>query len=111
MMLDLAGHYAEFEPDRGKPLVCVEFLEVAPWNLRDMVEHPRFGLIGVRLMEAGIRLSISEGFHGRVGLLALPQAEGFYERIGMVRIEEAGRHGMAWYELTRAAATAFLEGG
>jgi hypothetical protein len=111
-MLELAAHCAQIEPDRGKPLVCVEFLETAPWNLADLVSEPRYGLVGVRLVEAAIRLSQSEGFRGRAGLLALPQAEKFYEHAcKMTRVEGAGRHGMAWYELTQKAAEVFLKGG
>jgi hypothetical protein len=108
VMVELASHFAELAPDRGKPLVYVEFLESAPWNLREMCETPRFGLIGVRLMEAVARLSIQEGFHGRVGLLALPQAELFYQDCLMIHIEGMIKVGMKWYEWTRENAAAFL---
>ncbi len=30
VMLDMAAHCAQLEPDRGKPLIYVEFLETAP---------------------------------------------------------------------------------
>ncbi len=111
-MLDLAAHCALLAPDQGKPLVCIEFLEVAPWNIREMVDAPRYGIVGTRLVEAAVRLSIAEGFHGRVGLLALPQAEWFYEqRCGMLRVEGGGRFGMGWYEMNRGGAEQFLEGG
>ena len=110
VMIQLAGRPAELEPDRGRPVVYAEFLEIAPWNLKMMVAEPKFGLVGARLMEAAVRQSMEEGFHGRVGLLALPQAEAFCERCGMTRVEEEGRHGMAWYEFTRDKARAFLEG-
>ncbi|MEN6578330.1 MAG: hypothetical protein ABFD90_18440 [Phycisphaerales bacterium] len=111
-MFELAAHFALLEPDQGKPLIYVEFLETAPWNIAELVDEPRYGLIGARMIEAAIRLSISEGFRGRVGLLALPQAEKFYEKkCGMTRVEEAGHHGMAWYELTQKAAGVFLKGG
>ncbi len=111
-MLELAMHFAQIEPDRGRPLVCVEFLETAPWNIADLVSEPQYGLIGARMIEAAIRLSLGEGFRGRVGLLSLPQAEGFYaKKCGMIRVEEAGRHGMAWYELTQEGADIFLKGG
>lgn len=112
VMLELTAHFAQLEPDRGKSLVCVEFLETAPWNIADLVSEPRYGLIGVRMIETAVRLSLNEGFRGRVGLLALPQAEGFYEKTcGMIRVEGAVRHGMAWYELTQKAAGVFLKGG
>ena len=104
-------HVTQLEPDTGKPLVYVEFLESAPWNLKDMVDEPRYGLIGVRLVEAAIRLRMSEGFKGRLGLYALPQAEGFYRKCGMVCVEGMALRGMNLFALTREAASAFLEGG
>ena len=105
-------HRVQIEPDLGKSLVYVEFLETAPWNLKDFVEEPLYGLIGIRLMEATIRLSEAEEFRGRVGLLALPQAEKFYEeKVGMVLVKGAGSQNMEYYELTQKAAKAFLEGG
>ena len=112
LLLETAKRAACLSPDRGKPLVYVDYLESAPWNLADFVERPKYGLIGFRLMEYAIRYSQSEGFHGRVGLLALPQAEAFYERgCGMVRVTHAGQHGMAWFEFTRELAALFLSGG
>ncbi len=112
VMLDLASQFAQLEPDRGKPLVYVEFLEVAPWNIAPLVTEPRYGIVGTRLVESAVRQSISEGFRGRIGLVALPQAQSFYERTcGMTRVEGAGHHGMAWYEMTQKAAELFLRGG
>ncbi len=111
VMIELARHSAELEPDKGKPLVYVEFLETAPWNNKDMVDEPKYGLIGMRLMEASIRLSFEEEFRGRVGLYALPQAEAFYrKKCGMVQIEGSLKDGMSLFELTQDAAKAFLDG-
>jgi len=111
IMMNLATHRAQVEPDSGKPLVYVECLETAPWNLKDFVEEPLYGLIGPQLMEAAIRLSLAEGFRGRVGLLALPQSEKFYEKkVGMVHVKELDSHNMKYYELTQEAAKAYLKG-
>jgi GNAT superfamily N-acetyltransferase len=107
-MLNLAAHTADLGDDKGKPLVYVEFLESAPWNLNAMCDEPRYGLIGVRLMEAAVRLSIEEGFYGRVSLLALPQAEPFYERCLMTHVDGRIRFGMKLYEMTRNNAVTFL---
>jgi hypothetical protein len=104
-------HSAHLAPDQGKPLVYIEFLESAPWNQKNMVDEPRYGSIGWRLIEAAIRLSISEGFKGRVGLYALPQADAFYRKCGMVWVEGCVKCGMRLFELTQEAAKAFLEGG
>jgi hypothetical protein len=59
-----------------------------------------------------VRHSQAEGFHGRVGLLALPQAEESYKNgRDMVRVDQAGQQGMAWSEFTREQAAVFLSGG
>ena len=112
IMIDLAMHRTQIQADFGKPIVYVEFLETAPWNIKGLVEEPFYGLTGQILMRAAIRLSIAEGFSGRVGLLALPQAEGFYKnKIGMQCVEGAGSQRMEHYELTQVAARSFLDGG
>ncbi len=111
-LLNTVTRTASLPPDRGRPLVYVDYLESAPWNLADFVDQPKYGLIGFRLMEYAVRYSQAEGFRGRVGLLALPQAEEFYQnRCGMVRVDQAGQHGMAWFEFTRERAAVFLSGG
>lgn len=107
-MLELAAHQAQLEPDKGKSLVYVEFLESAPWNLREMCDNPQFGLVGFHLIRAAVYLSIQEEFHGRVGLLALPQAEDFYRKCHFRIVEGAGRMGMKWHELTKENAKSFL---
>src|SRR5262249_32493332 len=71
MMVKIAGCACRLPPDAGQPLVYVDYLEVTPWNLRALTQTPRFGGIGVRLIEAAVRLSIGEGSHGRVGLHSL----------------------------------------
>lgn len=110
-IIDLSMHVAQLEPDKGRPLVYVEFLESAPWNLKDMVETPRFGLIGVRLVEAAVRISVAEGFKGRLGLYSLSKAERFYRKCGMVCVKGMEHRGMNLFEFTKTAASAFLEGG
>ena len=79
-LLQTGTKFASLSPDQGKPLVYVNYLESAPWNLAHFVERPKYGLIGFRLIEYAVRYSQAQGFHGRVGLLALPQAEPFYEK-------------------------------
>jgi hypothetical protein len=113
MMVKTAGCVARLSPDAGKPLVYVDYIEVAPWNLRALSDTPRFGGIGVRLIEAAVRLSLDEGFHGRVGLHSLPQAEAFYrDTCLMVRLgADASYQDLPYYELTREKAAEFLSGG
>jgi len=114
MMVKTAGCAARLPPDAGKPLVYVDYVEVAPWNLRALSAAPRFGGIGVRLIEAAIRLSRDEGLHGRVGLHSLPQAEAFYRDTCRMAClgADASYEDLPYYELTRAKAAEFLgEGG
>ena len=110
MMVNTASYSARLAPDQCKPLVYVDYLESAPWNLQGMVAEPRYGAIGTRLFEAAVRFSLSEGFGGRVGLHALPQAEDFYGRVcQMARVErDSNVEGLWWFELTVQKARTFL---
>ena len=59
----------------------MDYLEVAPWNVKLISEAlghpPRLRAVGSRLIEAAVRLSIDEGFKGRLGLHSLPESEAF----------------------------------
>lgn len=115
MMTRTVGHRAKLVEDRNKPLVYIDFLEAAPWNWRvaPIGQERRLKGVGVVLMREAVSQSIDEGFHGRVGLHALPQAEQFYSRVcGMTRVEEEpGAGPLVYFEFTRAQGTAFLQGG
>jgi GNAT superfamily N-acetyltransferase len=112
MMTTTVAHVAHIGEDKGKPLVYIKYLESAPWNLKNFADKPRFGGIGLRLIEAAILLSIEEGFFGRIGLHSLPNpaTEGFYQKLGFVRLGiDKAVENLPYYELTRQAATKFLE--
>ena len=110
MMTSTAKHTARLEPDAGKPLVYIEYLEAAPWNIRPIVDEPKYGGVGIRLFEAAIRYSQAEGFHGRVGLLSLPQADNFYANTcGMTSLgEDSHAQDLIYFELARVQAEQFL---
>ena len=99
-------------PDRGKPVVYVDFVESAPWNwdLKAIAKIPRFKGIGSLLIREAIEQSFREGFHGRVGLHALPQAEAFYGSVcGMTRFDaDQNKQGLVYFEFTRQQASEFL---
>jgi hypothetical protein len=81
---------------RGKRIVYVEYLAVAPWN-RQSIQSPRlFSGCGSALMEFAIRRSEDLGYDGRVGLHSLPGSRTFYARSGFVDIgpddAEGGLH-------------------
>lgn len=115
MMTKTATHAAALAPDAGKPLVYVDFLEAAPWNwrIRPLGQEPQFKGVGTLLFKEAVEQSIREGFHGRVGLHALPQAESFYETaIGMTRVApDARKQNLVYFEFTRQQAQRFLSGG
>lgn len=60
--------------------IYVDYLESAPWNLKNGVEPPRFLGVGTVLLIEAVRMSADAGFEGRVGLHSLPQAEAFYRK-------------------------------
>lgn len=110
LMAKVAGRYAYLDPDKGKDLVYVEYLEAAPWNVYPLVDEPEYKGVGPMLMKTAVELSYDEGFHGRVGLHSLPQAEEFYR-------DTCGMHGcgpdptnpenLPYYEMTRDIAMRF----
>jgi hypothetical protein len=113
MMVALAGHFARLRPDEGKSLVYVDFLESAPWNISPLAQEPRFGGIGMALLEAAIRLSAALECCGRVGLHALPQAEVFYrDKCAMTVLgPDEDYYTLAYFELTAEKAARFLKQG
>jgi hypothetical protein len=89
-------------------LVYVDYVESAPWNLKGVVDPPRFLGIGTVLIAEAVRIGSEAGFEGRVGLHSLPQSETFYSKCGMTRLgpdpdyydltyyEYSGRNGIDW---------------
>jgi hypothetical protein len=109
LMVKLAGVEARLEPDKGRPLVYIDFLESAPWNLHGIVNTPLYGGVGSVLMRTAVQLSYDEGFHGRIGLHALSQAEKFYrDDCGMHSCgPDASYENLPYYEMTCEIAASF----
>lgn len=80
MMVSTIAGKSRLGGQLGKAILYVEFVESAPWNLKDLVEDPKFSGVGVALLEAAIEFSEQEGFGGRIGLHCLPQSEQFYRK-------------------------------
>jgi len=101
---------ASRDPDRiGKPLVYVDYLEVAPWNRPDFTDVPRLKGVGTALLTAVVALSEHEGFKGRIGLHSLPQADVFYARSGFCDYGPDEKYqGLRYFELTEEGARIFL---
>jgi len=109
MMLLTDGVVGRLVEHTNLPLVYVHFLATAPWNLRSLVEKPRFRGIGTVLMRAAVETSIDLGFNGRLGLHSLPQSEGWYDRTGMHCLgEDATKRNLKYYEMTAEQAAAFV---
>ena len=114
MMTTTVGHAARLPDQLDKPLVYLKYLESAPWNVQAFVQTPKYGAIGTRLLEAAVRLSVAEGFGGRVGLHALPNptTERFYQRRGLIGLgPDAHMEDLPYYEFSSTAAIAFLNEG
>jgi hypothetical protein len=94
----------------GKPLVYLEYLEVAPWNRPELGRTPRLRGVGSALVQAAVALSDEEGFKGRIGLHSLPQANDFYRRCGMTDLgPDPAYQNLSYFEMTPEQARAFLE--
>jgi hypothetical protein len=115
MLTQSASYTTRAGPDRGKPVVYIDFLEVAPWNwtLPALGQVPRFRGVGSHLVAEAVRQSFVEGFHGRIGLHSLPQSEAFYQNVfGMTPIErDAAKQNLLYLELSRENARLLLEKG
>ncbi len=98
------------EPSQvGKPLVYVDYLEVAPWNRPDLGATVRLRGVGSALLTAAVALSDEEGFKGRLGLHSLPQADAFYRKIGMTDLgSDPAYQNLRYFEMTVEQARAFL---
>lgn len=117
MKLDLTGRVARLPSQKGKPVVYVDYLETAPWNIKALMQalgsSQQYAVIGTRLIEAAVRKSIEEGFKGRVALHSLPGSERFYlEMCGMTEfIRDPAKQNLLWCEFTPEQAEKFLAGG
>ena len=92
---------------RGKQLVYIHFLEVAPRNLNMYTTRPLYYGVGTALLMAATSVSLDCGYEGRIGLHSLPQAEDFYVRSGMSDLGMDRTAGLRYYEMSDAQARAF----
>ena len=113
MMLEVGGRAGRLDSAAGKPLSYIHYIEVAPWNLRAFTDAPRFGAIGIRLIQAAVRLSRDEEMRGRIGLHALPQAEAFYrDTCGMTSLGcDPDYENLPYFEMTWEQADQFIAKG
>ena len=109
MRLDLTK-FARLEIQLGKPIVYVDYVEVAPWNRTVGGTVARYRGVGSALLVAAVALSFDEGFKGRIGLHSLPQSEGFYSHHGMVNLgPDEHYQGLHYFEMTPELAQTLLD--
>jgi hypothetical protein len=117
MKLDLTGRAGRLPAQKGKPVVYVDYLETAPWNIKALMQalgsSPQYSVVGTRLIEAAVQKSIDEGFKGRVALHSLSGSERFYlEVCGMTEVHrDPAKQNLLWCEFTPEQAEKFLAGG
>ncbi|MGO9269266.1 MAG: GNAT family N-acetyltransferase [Terriglobia bacterium] len=116
MKVESVGHVCRLPMQQGKPLIYIDYLEVAPWNVKLIMEAlgkpTKYGAVGTRLIEAAVRQSIEEGFKGRVALHSLSTSERFYREVcKMTPVgRDSGKQNLLWCEFTPEQAQDFLGG-
>lgn len=111
MWVKTTGFSRSPETERS-PLVYVEFIEAAPWNIKTLCHSVRYRGVGSILLRAAIELSRKEEFKGRIGLHALSQAEAFYLKCGMSDFgSDANYHSLRYFEMTENQANSFITNG
>ncbi len=111
MLVITAGKTCRIESQKGKPLVYVDFLATAPWNLPNIAPEPRFSLVGSILLAVAIQLSLEEEFSGRIGLHSLPQANIWYANsCGMTDLgPDLAKQNLHYFEMTPEQASEFIK--
>ena len=111
MMISTIGWRGRIDTRAAKPVLYIEYIESAPWNLAALVESPQFSGVGVALMQAAIQVSVDEGFAGRIALHSLPQSQPFYRRyMHDLDIDLSHAEKLCYFEMTEDQAKKFVEG-
>lgn len=113
MMLVDTTKCARRVEQHGRPIVYIDYLESAPWNRTELYPQGKYKGVGSILVSSAIQLSIKEGFKGRIGLHALPQAESFYSNFcGMTCLGVDDVHeSLKYFEMTPEQAAKYMERG
>jgi hypothetical protein len=116
MKVDTVARSCRLPEQQGKPLVYIDYIETAPWNIKLLMEplgrRQQYRGVGSRLFEAAVLQSEEEGFKGRLGLHALPGSEGFYiKECGMTPVgRDPHKQNLLWCEFTPEQARRYLAG-
>lgn len=109
MLINLTKTTCRIESQKGKDLAYIELLSTAPWNRKDLLNEPKFSLVGSIMIRAAIAVSEAEGFRGRIGLHSLDQARTFYsERCGMTEFGfDENCENLSYFEMSESDAAEF----
>jgi hypothetical protein len=116
MKLETVARSCRLPEQQGKPLVYIDYIEAAPWNIKQLMEPlgkaQQYRGVGSRLFEAAVLHSLEEDFKGRLGLHSLPGSEGFYiKECGMTPVgRDPHKHNLLWCEFTPEQACRYLAG-
>ena len=116
MKVETVARSCRLPEQQGKPLVYIDYIEAAPWNIKQLMEPlgkpQQYRGVGTRLFEAAVLQSLEEDFKGRLGLHALPGSEGFYvKECGMTPVgRDPHKQNLLWCEFTPEQASRYLAG-
>jgi hypothetical protein len=107
------GKQCRLPEQSGQPLVYVDYIETAPWNMKRYVAQPRFLGCGTYLIGAAIEISLDLGWLGRLGLHSLKEEDTlrFYSRTcGMTEMPpDPDYQHLPYFEMTGEQAAVFRE--
>ncbi len=112
MIINISSKRCRIEEQRNQHLAYIEYLATAPWNRKPLMapEPARYRGVGKNMIATAIQVSHEEGFNGRIGLHALPQAENYYG--GYSGMADLGIDGdcqnLRYFEMTPELAKDFL---
>jgi len=90
-------------------LVYIDFLAVAPWNRKPLVDPPLYKAVGTLLFAQAVGTSFDEGFGGRIGLHSLPGAAEWYRNKSMTSFGLDDHYeNLEYFELDERQAEAFM---
>jgi hypothetical protein len=109
MLVRTKGDYSRLPETLGQPLLYVEYVESAPWNLRSAISKPRFKRVGKALLKGAVDYSHTLGYRGRIGLHSLPQSVSYYEsEIGMTFLDlDERKQNLGYLEFSEDQANRF----
>ena len=109
LMLTASHYLARLPAQEDEPLIYIEYISTAPWNLASVTGEPQYAGIGRAVFEAAITESRQQGWLGRIGLHSLPQSEAFYSKVcGMTDMGiDSQYEALRYFEMTPDQANGF----